>query len=111
MKAWKMVSVTALPALLSCGGLGSGVGVVTCSSTTDESCDFSNIGQCQAHTGTVTGFQLECASPNTYAKAPCPTAGRVGGCAAGSVLFSYYAPLTTASAKMSCTQGGGTWCP
>jgi hypothetical protein len=95
-----------------CSGLACGPAptTVTCGSMTNESCTFTSLGQCQSHAGTVVGFDAECAG-NTYASGPCPTAGRVGGCAAGAVLFSYYAPLTAVNAKATCTQNGGTWCP
>jgi hypothetical protein len=107
----RLVARFGLLVLVAGCGLGSSPGAVTCGATTVESCNFSSLGQCQAHTSVVTGFKQTCVgSGTTYASAPCPSSGALGTCAAGSVLFTYYAPLTAASAQSSCTQGGGTWC-
>jgi len=92
--------------------------VMTCGSgpATDQSCMESAAGSCEAQSGTSADFQQGCegATGRVYSAGPCATSGRVGGCllaATYNALYTYYSPMTVATAQQSCTSAGGTFCP
>jgi hypothetical protein len=89
---------------------GGSIELVTCASTPTESCMVAQLGQCQAHVGSLDNFESLCKQMNgVFNNGPCPTDGVIGGCALVSVLFSYYAPLTKTGVEQICA-GKGTFC-
>jgi hypothetical protein len=106
-----------------CGGSTanpSGLNPVSCDTT--DVATICTVGQvCESLAGPladadVARSQTECVGyGGTFEHGPCPTAGRVGGCVDGDVLFAYYPtpqnPLKASNVTAMCASFKGTYCP